>query len=125
MGIKAPMAVQELGWDEDVDEALRNAIMDAIDSEFVEDPVEAVDAVMLWWRDEDGDLADGLVDALTDLSEGGVIWLLTPKLGRNGYIDAADVSEAALTAGLVVANPVQAARDWQAQKILRPRSSRR
>jgi hypothetical protein len=41
-----------------------------------------VDAVVLWWRDEDGDLVDGLVDALTDLVGGGAIWLLTPKVGR-------------------------------------------
>ena len=41
-----------------------------------------VDAVVLWWRDEDGDLVDGLVDSLTDLVGGGAIWLLTPKVGR-------------------------------------------
>ena len=29
--------------------------------------MEAVDLVLLWWRDGDGDLVDSLVDALTDL----------------------------------------------------------
>ena len=38
-----------------------------------------VDAVLLWWRAEDGDLVDGLVDSLTDLVGGGAIWLLTPR----------------------------------------------
>ena len=41
-----------------------------------------VDSVLLWWRDNDGDLVDTLVDSLTDLVAGGVIWLLTPKVGR-------------------------------------------
>ena len=59
--------VQELGWDADVDD-VRIMFEDAIDGELVEDAVEAVDLVLLWWRDEDGDLVDGLVDALTDLT---------------------------------------------------------
>ena len=60
-----------------------------------------VDAVLLWWRDEDGDLVDGLVDALTDLVGGGAIWLLTPKVGRPNAVDPADIAEAAPIAGLV------------------------
>ena len=31
--------------------------------------MEAVDLVLLWWRDDDGDLVDGLVDSLTDLTD--------------------------------------------------------
>ena len=64
LGLEAGMAVQELGWDSDVDEAVRDAMMDAIDADLLEDPLEAVDAVALWWRADDGDVADGLVDAL-------------------------------------------------------------
>ena len=60
-----------------------------------------VDAVLLWWRDEDGDLVDGLVDALTDLVGGGAIWLLTPKVGRPNAVDPADIAEAAPIAGPV------------------------
>ena len=59
-----------------------------------------VDAVVLWWRDDDGDLVDALVDSLTDLVDGGAIWLLTPKVGRPNAVDAADVTEAAPIAGL-------------------------
>ena len=74
------MVVQELGWDSDTDDDLRVAIEDAIDSDMVDgDYGNVVDAVVLWWRDEDGDLVDGLVDSLTDLVGGGVIWLLTPE----------------------------------------------
>ena len=79
------MVVQELGWDSDTDDELRVAIEDAIDADLVDgDYGNVVDSVLLWWRREDGDLVDGLVDALTDLVGGGAIWLLTPKVGRPG-----------------------------------------
>ena len=45
---------------------------------------EVVDAVLLWWRDGDGDLVDALVDASFSLAGGGTVWLLTPKIGRAG-----------------------------------------
>ena len=38
--------VQELGWDEDVDDELRTAIEDAVDGELVEEAMEAVDVVV-------------------------------------------------------------------------------
>ena len=101
LGLKTDMVVQELGWDEDVDDELRIQIEDAIDGDMVDgDYGNVVEAVILWWRDDDGDLVDGLVDSLTDLVEGGFIWLLTPKIGRPGAVDAADVAEAAEVAGL-------------------------
>ena len=34
-------------------------IEDSIDGELIEEAVEAVDVVLLWWRDGDGDLVDG------------------------------------------------------------------
>ncbi len=101
LGLSKGNVVQEFGWDEDCDDELRFAIEDAIDSELIEDAVEAVDAVLQWFRDDDGDLTDVLVDALADLAPpNGQIWLLTPKVGREGTVDPADISEAALTAGL-------------------------
>ena len=88
LGFKPGMVVQELGWDNDTDNELRNAIEDAIDDGMVDgDYGNVVDAVVLWWRDDDGDLVDGLVDALTDLVGGGAIWLFTPKVGRPGAVD--------------------------------------
>ncbi len=125
LGLTAGEVVQELGWDTDVDEQLRDAVMDAIDGDLVEDTLEAVDAVLVWWREEDGDVGDGLMDALRDLSSSGRIWLLTPKIGRTGYVDPADIAEAAAVAGLVLANPATVSRDWHAQKIVRPRVGRR
>lgn len=125
MGLSAGAVVQELGWDTDVDDDLRIAIEDAIDGELIEDAMEAVDAVLLWWRDDDGDLVDGLVEAMTDLGAGGRIWLMTPKIGRSGFLDAADISEAAVTAGLTLTNVAAISGDWAANKLVRPRGSRR
>lgn len=125
MGLTTGQVIQELGWDEDVDEALRASMMEAVDGEFVFEPLEAVDAVVLWWREEDGDVADGLMDALRDLSSTGSIWLLTPKVGRSGYVDPADIAEGAVTAGLALANTAKVSGDWQAQKVVRPKSGRR
>ena len=125
LGLTSGMAVQELGWDDDVDDALRQAIMDSIDADLLYEATEAVDVVLLWWRDNDGDIVDGLVDALTDLAPSGYLWLLTPKVGRNGYVDPTDLAEAALTAGLALANPASVSPNWQAQKLVRPKGVRR
>ena len=93
MGLSTGMVVQELGWDNDTDDAVRVAIEDAIDADMVDgDYGNVVDAVVLWWRDDDGDLVDGLVDSLTDLVGGGAIWLLTPKVGRPGSVDPSDIA---------------------------------
>ncbi len=125
LGLTAGTVVQELGWDNDVDEGLRSAVMDAIDADLVYDALEAVDVVLLWWRSGDGDLVDGLVDALTDLSSTGQVWLLTPKVGRDGYVDATDLAEGALTAGMALANTAKVSKDWQAHKLVRPKGNRR
>ena len=125
LGLSPGLVVQELGWDNDADDDVRLMIEDAIDGEMVEDAVEAVDAVLLWWRDEDGDLADGLMEALTDLTDTGYIWLMTPKVGRDGYVDAADLAEAAVTAGLALTNSATVSTNWSATKLVRPRGTRR
>lgn len=126
LGFKAGQIVQELGWDEDVDDDLRQAIEDAIEGELVEEAMEPVDVVVLWWRDEDGDITDGLVDAVTDLSDNGHIWLFTPKVGRPGFVDATDLSEAALTAGLALTNTVPIpGGGWTASKLVPPKGPHR
>jgi len=61
-----------------------------------EDYDDVVDVVLLWWRDGDGDLVDALVDALAPLADNGVIWLLTPKAGRQDHVEPSDISEAAV-----------------------------
>ena len=117
------MVVQELGWDSDTDDALRIAIEDAIDSDMVDgDYGNVVDAVVLWWRDEDGDLVDGLVDSLTDLVGGGSVWLLCPKVGRPNAVEAAEITEAAPIAGLATTTTVAVSADWSATKLVAPKT---
>ena len=126
MGFGPGSVVQELGWDEDVDDDLRMQIEDTVDGDLVDgDYGNVVDAVLLWWRDEDGDLVDALVDSLTDLADGGVIWLMTPKVGRPNSVDAADVTEAAPVAGLAVTTTAAVSRDWTATRLAAPKTSSR
>jgi len=123
LGLKPGQIVQELGWDQDTDDDLRVAIEDSIDGDMVDgDYGNVVDTVVLWWREEDGDLVDGLVDALTDLAGGGVIWLLTPKIGRPNSVDAADIAEAAPIAGLSQTTTVTVSRDWAATRLIAPKT---
>jgi len=125
LGLRPDMVVQELGWDDDVDDDLRAAIEEAVGAEMVDgDYGDVVDTVVLWWRDGDGDLVDSLVDSLTDLAEGGAILLLTPKVGRPGYVDASDVAEAAPIAGLSTTTTQSASADWAATKLVTPKSAR-
>lgn len=117
------MVVQELGWDNDVDDELRVAVEDRIDADLVDaDYGNVVDAVLLWWREEDGDLVDGLVDALTDLVGGGAIWLLTPKVGRPSSVDPADIAEAAPIAGLAQTTTATVSNDWSATRLVAPKT---
>ena len=123
LGLSAGMVVQELGWDNDTDDDLRIAVEDAIDADMVDgDYGNVVDAVVLWWRDEDGDLVDGLVEALTDLVGGGSIWLLTPKVGRPNAVDPADIAEAAPIAGLSQTTSASVSKDWSATRLIAPKT---
>jgi Protein of unknown function (DUF3052) len=123
LGITPGMVVQELGWDQDTDDDLRRAIEDTIDADMVDgDFGDVVETVVLWWRADDGDLVDGLVEALTDLVGGGAIWLLTPKIGRPGSVEAADIAEAAPIAGLSQTTTVAVSKDWSATRLMAPRT---
>lgn len=125
LGLTEGLVVQELGWDDDVDEDVRILFEDVTDTALVEEAVEAVDVVLLWWREGDGDLVDGLVDALTDLTEVGYVWLMTPKVGRPGFVEATELSEGAVTAGLAMTNSSTISSEWAANKLVRPKGPRR
>lgn len=125
LGIAAGDAVQEIGWDTDCDEELRSSVAAACGSDLVdEDADEVVDVVLLWWRDDDGDLVDALVDAIGPLTDHGTVWLLSPKPGRPGHVEAADIAEAAPIAGLQQTSTVSAAPDWQGTRLVTPRARR-
>ena len=126
LALQSGQVVQELGWDEDCDEDLRVSIEAVTGSSLVdEDYEDVVDVVVLWWREGDGDLVDALVDGLTSLAAGGVIWLLTPKSGRSGHVEPSDIGEAAPTAGLSATSSVAAAPEWSGTRLVTPKSSRR
>jgi len=126
LGIKPGDVILESGKRADADEALRSEIFTAAGSEPVGDGAqEVVDVVLLWWREDDGDLVDGLVDSLTFLDAHGVIWLLTPKMGRVGHVEPSDIQESAQTAGLAQTSTFAASVDWSATKLTAPKGGRR
>ncbi len=117
LGFTKGMVIQELGWDDDTDDDLRIAIEDVIDAEMLdEDAIDVMDAVLLWWRDDDGDLVDALVDAIGPLAEGGFIWVVSPKTGKDGYVDPSEIAEAAPTAGLSQTKVVNLG-DWSGVRL--------
>ncbi len=123
MGFKPGMVVQEIGWDEDVDEDLRGAVEEATGEEMVdENSDEIVEAVLLWYRDGDADLVDVLVDAIAPLADNGFIWLATPKRGRPGYVEPSDIAEAAPTAGLSQTSMATLGPDWTAARLVARKS---
>jgi Protein of unknown function (DUF3052) len=125
LGIKPGHVVQEIGYDDDVDESLRDSVEALEGTELVdEDYDDVVDGVLLWWREDDGDLVDALVDALTPLADGGYIVLLTPKTGRAGHVEPSEIGEAAPTAGLSQTSTVSAGRNWSATRLVSPKARR-
>jgi hypothetical protein len=126
LGFTSGQVIQEFGYDSDVDDELRFAIEDLTTTELEdEDYGDVADAVLLWWRVDDGDLVDAVVDGLTNLAEGGFIVVLTPKAGRRGHVQASDIEEAATTAGLHTSGAVNACEDWTATRLVAPKNARR
>jgi hypothetical protein len=126
LGISEGQVVQEFGYDSDVDDEFRFALEDHTGTELEdEDYGDVADAVLIWWRDGDGDLVDAVVDGLTNLAEGGSIIVLTPKAGRPDHVEASELEEAATTAGLHTSGAVNACEDWTATRLVAPKSARR
>jgi hypothetical protein len=123
-GIEPGMVVMEMGYDDDVDADLRDALTDRCGELVDEDTDEVVDAVLLWFRDGDGDLVELLVDARGPLADNGVVWVLTPKAGRVGHVEPSEISESAQTAGLQQTSTVNAGKDWSGARLVAPRAAR-
>lgn len=125
LGIAAGMAVQELGHDEDVDQRLLDDVVSRCGQELSsEDSDDVVDVVLLWWREDDGDLVDALMDARTRLDSGGSIWVLTPKAGRDRHVEPSDILEAAPTAGLTQTSSISVSKDWSGSRLVSPKTQR-
>lgn len=116
LGFTKGQVVQEFYVDDDADEALRSAVEEATGEELVDgDYGDVVDGAIIWWRSEDAeeeDLTDLLVDAMSNLDDGGLIWVLIPKPGRPGALPVSDVEESAKTAGLKTTSAASVGEDW-------------
>lgn len=125
LGIEPNMVVQELGWDENVDDDVRAAIEEKIGGDLLdEDADEVVDVVLLWWREDDGDLVDALMDAIGPLADDGMIWVLTPKTGRTGHVEPSEIAEAVPTAGLAQTSTMTISDGWTATRLVSPKSAK-
>ncbi len=126
MGIKQGQLLLEVGGGADTDPHLRQALAKTTGTELLDGKAsEVVDAVIIWWREDDGDLVDELVDGLTYLTDDGAIWVLTPKAGRPGHVEPSDIQDAAPTAGLSQTSSFPCAADWTATKLVARKAIRK
>jgi len=125
LGVEPGMVVQELGWDTDVDETVRDAVEERCGDELLdEDADDVIDVVLMWWREGDGDLADDLVDVIGPLADNGVVWVLTPKTGRQGHVEPSEIAEAATTAGLSQTSNVSVSDEWAGARLVAPKAAK-
>lgn len=118
LGLAPGQIVIEYGYDDDVDEEVREVVEQVVQAPLEDEDYDGVvDVVLQWWRDGDGDLADELVDALTTMEEGGFIVLLTPGTGRGDRVPAHDVQEACATCSLTASGGV-ALGEWVGQRLV-------
>ncbi len=126
MGIQSGFLVLQRGYADDSDSQLSKEVAETSGNELLdEDSREVVDAVITWWREDDGDLVDELVDCLTYLTDGGQVWLLTPKVGRDGHAEPSDIQDAAPTAGLSLTSTMQVSKDWNATRLVARKSGKK
>ncbi len=126
MGFAPGQLILEVGADSDIAQDLRLSLIAKTGSDLLDsDSTEVVDAVLIWWREDDGDLVDELVDALTFLADSGSIWLMTPKSGRPGHVEPSDIQDAAPTAGLSQTVSFSASADWTATRLVARKTSRK
>ncbi|WP_454295149.1 DUF3052 domain-containing protein [Salana multivorans] len=120
-GFTEGQIVQEWGYDDDVDADLREGVAD-LGVELVDEDYDDVsDAALVWWRSDDGDatdLEDLLVDVVSALDDGGLVWLLVPKAGRPGHVTPSELGESARTAGLQTTTLIAAAPGWLGVRLV-------
>ena len=122
LGFASGSVIQEFGYDDDVDEAVRAQIEEETGQELVdEDYRDIVDGAVAWWRDEDGDV-DDLADLFLDMkanleSDMSPCWVLVPGTRIPGYVTADVIKDAAETAGLMATTSVAVGAAWMGVKL--------
>lgn len=120
-GFASGLIIQEFGYDEDADQALREAVETETGTALVDEDYEDVaDSAIVWWRDDDGDvddLTDLLVDAQANLDGAGVIWVLTPKARTTGSVPTSEIEEAAATAGMHATSAASMGSRWSGIRV--------
>ena len=121
-GFTKGSVVQEFGYDDDVDNVVREVIETAVGRELVdEDYPDIADAAVGWWRDEDGgvdDLADLLLDMKANMdSEDAILWVLVPGPRESGHVAADVIEEAAETAGLLATTTAAVSDAWTGVRL--------
>ena len=122
LGFASGSVIQEFGYDDDVDEAVRAQIEEETGQELVdEDYRDIVDGAVAWWRDEDGDV-DDLADLFLDMkanleSDVSPCWVLVPGTRSPGYVTADVSKDAAETAGLMATTSVAVGAAWMGVKL--------
>ena len=126
MGFAKGDLVLEIGYGPDCDDDLRASIQEIVGTSFLEGSTnDVVDAALFWFREDDGDLVDELMDAMTFLSETGPIWVLTPKVGRDGHVEPSDIQDAAPLCGLSLTSTIAVAKDWTATRLVARKAGKR
>lgn len=118
----AGSVIQEFGYDEDVDFALRESIEKVIGSELVdEDYPDVADGAVAWWRGDDGDV-DDLADLLLDMkanleSDSAELWVFVPGPRQEGSVPADVIKDAAELAGLIATTSAAVAPAWSGVRL--------
>ncbi|MEH0399206.1 DUF3052 domain-containing protein [Streptomyces sp. B21-088] len=121
LGFRAGQVVMEIGYHDDVDQMLREDIENVTGQLMVDEEHRGwVDVVLLWHRQDDGDLADILADAVPPLAHEGYVLILTPQPGREGHVARYAIVEA-LPATALAQDPTELG-DWTVLRLVGPRT---
>ncbi|WP_234983247.1 DUF3052 domain-containing protein [Demequina sp. NBRC 110053] len=118
-GFERGMIIQEFGYDDDADEALRTAIEDLTGEDLADEEFgDVTDGALVWFRDGDEDLADMLMDVQSLLDDGACVWLLTPKAGTTGHVLPGEVQESSSLAGLHATSTFVVGEGWSCTQLV-------
>ncbi|WP_329212543.1 DUF3052 family protein [Streptomyces sp. NBC_01708] len=121
LGFRAGQVVMEIGYHDDVDQMLREVIEQVTGRSMVDEEHRGcVDVVLLWHRQDDGDLADALAEAVPPLTDEGYVLILTPQPGGEGRGARYAIAEA-LSATALAQDPTELG-DWTVLRLVDPRT---